>query len=67
MSFLEFLTHAAKMLLWWGFGVILILIGLFILWNGMTHKMNFFLMFFGIIIGGIGGLAILYGTRKHDV
>jgi len=67
MSFLELLLHAGKMLIWWGFGVLLILVGLFILWNGMTHKMNLFLIFIGTIIGGIGILAIAYGTKKHEV
>lgn len=66
MSFLEFLSHAGKMLLWWGFGAILVLIGLFIIWNGML-RLNRLLLFLGIIIVGIGGLAILYGTKKYDL
>lgn len=68
MSFVEVLKNAGMMLLWWLGGAVVILMGFYFLWLGFPKPdASWIFIFLGLILIGIGGLAILYGKNKHHV
>ena len=70
MGFGEFLKHAGLMLLWWMSGAISVLIGLYFLLklieSTLSGNTSWIFLLLGLVFLGLGGLAILYGTKAHD-